>query len=268
MRIVIISGSHPRHLYVIEKMLQTGQVVGIVLMQRENMIQEAPFNIDAHTKELYEKHFKLRVEMEDKYFEKKDIRDLKIDVPVLTIPREELNDYKVESFINSVSGNCIFSYGPDIIKDHILNTVDHMAFNLHGGLSPWYKGAATMFWPFYFLEPNYVGATLHYMTRKIDGGRIVHHSVPKLEYGDCMHEVACKTIVKAAKDVAIIFERMGKGEKFNGIEQKKNGKLFLEKDWRAEHLYLIYDYYEDKIVDAYLDGTISVQNEPSLISVF
>lgn len=266
MKIVIISGSHPRHLFVIERMLETGLIGGIVLMQRENMIEETPANIDKHTKELYERHFKLRAETEDKYFERKEICDLKIDVPLLQIQREELNYYKVENFIRSVSGDCIFSYGPDLIKNNILDIVDNLAFNLHGGLSPWYKGAATMFWPFYFLEPNYVGTTLHYITCKIDAGNIIHHSVPKLEYGDCMHEVACKAVVKAADDAKIIFERIGKGEKIKSYEQKKNGKLFLEKDWRPEHLHLIYDFYEDKIVDAYLNKEINIDNEPQLIS--
>lgn len=266
MNIVIISGSHPRHIFVIKRMLETGLISGIILMQRENMVEKPPVNIGNHTYQLFERHFKLRAEMEDKYFGDKEISDLKIDIPMLRIQREELNSYKVENFIRSISGSCIFSYGPDLIRNNILNTVDNLAFNLHGGLSPWYKGAATMFWPFYFLEPNYVGTTLHYITPKIDAGNIVHHSVPKLEYGDCMHEVACKAVVKAANDIKIIFERMGRGEMFKGYEQKKNGKLFLEKDWRPEHLRFIYDFYEDKIVDAYLKKEISIDNEPQLIS--
>ncbi len=60
---------------------------------------------------------------------------------------------------------------------------------------------------------------------------------------------------------------MADGEKFPGVEQKKNGKLFLEKDWRPEHLRLIYDTYEDKIVDLWFDGEISRENNPELISV-
>lgn len=145
--------------------------------------------------------------------------------------------------------------------------MNDFAFNLHGGLSHWYKGAATMFWPFYFLEPNYVGTTLHYITRKIDAGNIVQHTVPKLEHGDCMHEVACKAIVAATGDVMKVMQKMNAGEVFLGVEQQKNGKLFLERDWRPEHLRLIYDLYEDKIVDLYLNGEIGQGNEPKLVSV-
>lgn len=38
MRVVLVSGSHPRHLYVLNKVMETGLVAGIVLMRREKMI--------------------------------------------------------------------------------------------------------------------------------------------------------------------------------------------------------------------------------------
>ncbi len=267
MKIVIISGSHPRHLYVVNKMLETGLVVGLVLMQREQMVEDTPEFLSLHIKKLYEKHFRLRAEMEDKYFGQTEITQIMGDVPLLKIPRTNLNDVKVEKFIRKVGADCIFSYGPDLLKDNILSTVNDFAFNLHGGLSHWYKGAATMFWPFYFLEPNYVGTTLHYITRNIDSGNIVQHTGAKLEHGVCIHEVACKAIVAATRDVVRVMQKMNKGEVFPGVEQRKNGKLFLERNWRPEHLRLIYDLYEDKIVDLYLDGEINKGNEPKLISV-
>ena len=267
MKIVIISGSHPRHLYVVKKVMETGLVSGLVLMQRESMVSAVPTSIVGHTRELYEKHFKLRADMEEKYFGTLIPEKICRDIPVLEISSTELNSIRVEQFIKQVSGDCIFTYGPDLLKDNILNIVNSFAFNLHGGLSHWYKGAATMFWPFYFLEPNYVGTTLHYITRKIDAGNIVQHSVPKLAYGDCMHEVACKAVVAGAEDAKRVFECMGRGIIYSGIQQKKTGKLFLEKDWRPEHLHLIYDLYEDKIVDMYLNGEISKENEPKIIRV-
>lgn len=267
MRLVIISGSHPRHLYVVNRMIETGLVAGLVLMRREQMIESVPSFLTQHIKELYEKHFRLRAEMEDGYFGQTDVMQIRGKVPIQEIARTELNDIKVEKFIKEVRADCIFSYGPDLLKDNILSAVNDFAFNLHGGLSHWYKGAATMFWPFYFLEPNYVGTTLHYITRKIDAGNIIQHTVPKLEYGDGMHEVACKAIVTATEDVMKIMQRMNMGEVFPGIEQQKNGKLFLERDWRPEHLRLIYDLYEDKIVDLYLNGEIGQSNEPKLVSV-
>lgn len=144
-------------------------------------MDDTPKFLAGHLRELYEHHFRLRADIEEKYFGNVADKNIDYGVPVLEIGREELNDKKVEKFIKDISGECIFSYGPDLFKENILECVDCFALYLHGGLSPWYKGAATMFWPFYFLEPNYVGTTLHYITKKIDAGDIIHQTVPKLE---------------------------------------------------------------------------------------
>lgn len=265
MNIIVISGSHLRHIYVLKKMVEAGLVQGIVLMRRENMILTPPDTLSPQMRELFLRHFHLRDRMEQKYFGDSNDNRIFNAVPSIEIDRTELNSPKVEAFIKENHGDCIFTYGPDLLKNNILNLVNGFAVNLHGGLSPWYKGAATMFWPFYFLEPNFVGTTLHYITSKIDAGKIIHHTVPELARGDCMHEVACKAIVAAADDAVRIFRQIQKGVRFDGVEQKKNGKLFLDKDWRPEHLRLIYDLYEDKIVDLFLSGEISVDNNPALI---
>lgn len=265
MKVVVVSGSHPRHLYVVNKLLETGFVAGVVLMKREEMILEVPEGIKGHTRELYIQHFNLRMEMESLYFGESSIINASESIPVLEIERDELNSIKVEQFIRKIGADCLFSYGPDLFKENILDCVDGFALNLHGGLSPWYKGAATMFWPFYFLEPNYVGTTLHYITKKIDAGNIVHQSVPVLEHGDTMHKVACKAIVAATADICNVINYMSKHGRPEGEMQKKTGKLFLERDWRPDHLHLVYDLYEDKIVDKFLDGEIIKKEDPHLV---
>ena len=44
------------------------------------------------------------------------------------------------------------------------NIVQKKNLNLHLGLSPWYKGSATLFWPFYFLQPNYSTPRIVFIT--------------------------------------------------------------------------------------------------------
>ena len=51
-----------------------------------------------------------------------------------------------------------------------------------------------------------------------------------------------------------------------GVKQSGYGKVFLAKDWRAEHLRLIYEVFEDRVVDAAIDGHISGR-QPDLVSV-
>src|SRR5690606_20697683 len=124
-------------------------------------------------------------------------------------------------------------------------------WNIHGGLSPWFRGSITMSWPFYMLRPNWTGMTLHYLSPKLDGGDIVHHSVPTLEYGDGIHDVACKAVRQMAEDLTRILELHAVGQPLPKEPQRTAGKLFLASDWTPQTLRLIYQTFNNDIVDAY-----------------
>ena len=265
----MIIGSHPRHAYVARRMSEVSNFVGIVIQKREKFNRDIPEKIDESLMCLYKKHFELRAEKEAIYFGgDENFEYIKKNHNYLEIEQKDLNSLETVSFLESLHADILISYGPNLIADEILNLYNDNAYNIHGGLSPWYKGSATMFWPFYFLEPNYVGTTIHHITSKIDAGKIIHQVVPKLCYGDTMHDVSCKAIVATCDDfkkLIYAFEREGHLE---GTIQKGNGKLFLVKDWRPEHLRLIYETYQDSIVDLFLNGKINQNNNPKLIRAF
>ena len=47
--------------------------------------------------------------------------------------------------------------------------------NLHGGLSPWYRGADSTFWALYNCEIQRGGCTIHLIDRAIDAGGLIAH---------------------------------------------------------------------------------------------
>ena len=52
----------------------------------------------------------------------------------------------------------------------------------------------------------------------------------------------------------------------SGMIQKSSGKIFRSLDWRPDHLKIIYEQYQDKIVDLTISKEISGRI-PKLISV-
>ena len=140
------------------------------------------------------------------------------------------------------------------------------SINLHSGLAPYYKGTACNFWPFYFLEPNWAGMTFHLLSNKLDSGKILHHTIPRLNLKDNIHDVSCKAQLKSFKDSLKIIKKI---KEKNIKEHKVNlsGKLFLKKDFKPEHLRIIYNLYNDNIVKMYLQKKLG-KTKPKTFSIY
>lgn len=266
-KIVIMIGSHLRHLYVADLLKKAGRLAGVIIEEREVFLPSPPEDIPEHDKENFRLHFKKRDEAEKKAFGNLSVEDIQKDIPHLSVTESTLNGDKVVEFLKSHPADYLFTYGVHKIEDRIIKLYEGKCFNIHGGLSPWYRGNTTLFWPFYFLKPNWAGMTIHRLTRKLDGGEILHHSVPELAYGDGIHDVACKAVKKVAGDIIEILKAADEGKELECYPQKSAGKLFMSRDWTPQTLRLIYDVFDDKIVDRYLEGELT-RDDPNLISFF
>ena len=176
--------------------------------------------------------------------------------------KEDFYSKKVGEVINKAKPDLCFITGIPILKEKLLKILPKHTINLHMGLIPYYKGSITMFWPFYFLEPTMAGTTYHIIDKYVDTGEILHQNRPKLSYNDGLHDVACKALVDAHADIDNVVDKIIYRIK-NKVKIKKDpslrytGKLYLKSDWKPEMLKIIYEYYNDKIVNLYLDKKIN-----------
>lgn len=258
-KIILMCGSHMRHMGIANELYKCGRLGAMVIEEREDFMPEPPAGLIEHDRQNFIMHFKKRDEAEMKYFGNIDFEKMQQDVPTLRVSKEELNSEKVINFIKNVDADMLISYGVHMLSEDVIACYPNRSFNIHGGLSPWYRGCITLFWPFYFLKPNQAGMTIHRLTQRLDGGEVLHHSVPKLEKGDTLHEVACKAVVQVGKDLCEILKRVDNGAELKCIPQKTAGKLFVSSDWNAQHLRVVYDMFDDKIVDMFLNGELEKQ---------
>ena len=266
MKIVWIGGNHPRHLFYLSKINDIFPISGTIIETRESgtssRIPNIPENLNENDQKNFITHFENRYKAEEKYFSNFNIPSCS-----LSITKEELNSNKTLEFIQSISPDIVLTFGCHMIKDPLISKLPINTINLHGGLSPRYRGVATMFWPFYFLEPDHVGTTFHYLSSEPDAGTIIHQSIPKLKKGDKIHDVACKAIISASEDIVKLLSLMDKNGTWKKFEQPTSGKNFLYQDFRPEHLRVIYDLFNDDIVDQFLSGKIK-SSPPKLITQF
>lgn len=264
MRILLLTGSHPRHFYLVNKLASTGKVVGHVIEQREEFIPSPPDELNKQDKVNFIRHFEERAICEKKYFSGHE--NINSSINTYQVTNDTLNSEQTISWVLSQKPDLVISYGIHKLTSDFLNRLMCPAFNIHGGLSPWFKGNITLFWPFYLLKPNWAGMTIHVLSSRLDAGDILHHSVPELEYGDGIHDVSCKSVIQVSNDFYHIIEKIPLTE-WTLVPQKGNGKLFTSTDWTPQHLRLIYNQFDNNIVDAYLNGELT-KSSPNLVKAF
>ena len=262
MNILLIIGDHLRHKKFLEILSNKVKISCVIMEKRENSIPNANFINNKIDKKNFIKHFKNREIAEKKYFKLKKIKN---DTEIISIKniKEKQNDCK--KILNRINPDIVFTFGVSLIPPKLLKIMPKYSINLHSGLAPYYKGAACNFWPFYFLEPNWVGMTFHLLSKKLDSGNILHHTTPKLNIKDNIHDVSCKAQLKSFKESLKIINLIKK-KKIKEHKLNLNGKLFLKKDFKPEHLRIVYNLYKDDIVKYYLQNKIH-KTKPKVISI-
>ena len=99
---------------------------------------------------------------------------------IYTSGQNSINNVEYVEQIKLLSPDVIAVCGCSILKCDILNIPKVAALNLHGGLSQQYRGIWTTLWACYNNEPEYVGATVHHVSPRIDDGDIVYQGRPEI----------------------------------------------------------------------------------------
>ena len=264
MRVVVITGSHRRHAWFTARLAERFTIASVVAMPREGSVPQPPDGTGPHDRENFVRHFRLRDEAEEATFG--DERDVFDAVPTLPIARDGLNGPDVADHVRDVDADACVVFGADILREPLVSALPPLTMNVHLGVSPWYRGTATLFWPFYNLEPHWAGATLHRITPQVDAGPILATCHPPLRRGDGIHDVATRTVVSALDGVAACLDLAASGRTLTEHPQRTAGRLYLTRHFRPEHLRINYDLFDDRMVDAHLEGFIGQHRGPVPVS--
>ena len=266
MKVLLISGSHPRHQSVHSQILENFDICGMVVYEREELIPPPPEGIHQRDSNNFIRHFAERYETEKYYFGKSSYKQKYAGINRIDCNSpDEFNSVRVSQFVEKLNADICIIFGTCLIKEPLFSALPENKVNIHLGLSPWYKGSATLFWPFYNLQPNHAGATIHQIVAAADAGPIIHQSIPELKKGDGIHDVGAKTVIQASHDMIKLLKKFEEDGKFIEVMQKKIGRLYLSTQFRPEHLRVIYDLYENKMVDEFLNGNLT-NPSPKLIT--
>jgi len=228
MNIALLTSNHLRHKYIASRIAKKLSLKVIVSEQKSNSIEDT-VSYDDEDKQLLNKHFKDREMSEMFYF---GGNTFPLVDELVEIEHGKINSEEIISLLKKHEIDCILLFGTSIIKPMILNLFHNKVINLHLGLSPYYKGSGTNFFPIVNKDFECIGATVHLATAEVDAGAILKQFRPEIEEGDTIHSIGNKVIRKAGE----IYPEI--------VEQYLNGKIILQpqNECDKEKVYRIKDF--------------------------
>ena len=174
------------------------------------------------------------------------------------IKRGGFSDKDFLEEIKELNPQLILVYGTSLLKGEIINKFRNKIINVHLGLSPYYRGSGTGYFPFVNNEPEYCGATFMFLDEGIDTGRIIHQIRPNIYPRDSFHLLSIRflkdifdTYVSIIENYSTIQEPL----KF-GTGQNKTNKYYKRSDFNLENLYQLWKYFKSSSLKQYLDNKI------------
>lgn len=240
LRIMILCGRSPRHFYVANRLCRAAEVTAIV----------------HETSGYWDKKDKLRRNLKPAVFWHKGwrwLRDrrryrgnqearfffgdakLALERPDLVHEVPHINHPDLLALAERLNPDVIAVFGTSLIKGLLLKNKRWKILNLHGGLSPNYRGADCTFWALYNGEPDQIGCTLHFIDEGIDTGNLIAHVCPEIREDDDELTLFWRAVRDSAEIYAESLQRIARGEQL-GLPQPGRGRLYRVKDrgWRHE----------------------------------
>lgn len=231
MKLLVLKGSSPRHEYFAERL---AEIPGVEILELtphrlgvgrlKKMLFRQPKTFFARVGK-YAAYAMMRWNRRERSFfgvqggvERENVTKRKV---------ESLNDADAIAIAKKYAPDMIASFGIPIISDELIAVPKWGAVNLHGGISPEYKGGNTIFWPLLQGKPEMAGATLHYMVAKVDSGRLIAKVYPELDAYDDECSASCKTFKYATDEFVRLVEwARDNGRLPEGIEQVGESHLY------------------------------------------
>jgi folate-dependent phosphoribosylglycinamide formyltransferase PurN len=249
MRAILLTSTFRRHVYVANTVAAGCDLAGV--WQEEKTFRPERYAQDAADEAVIQRHFAARDESEARYFVSDSALRLKAGAAHRRVAAGGCSDPAEVALMMGARPDVVLVFGTGILREPLLSAFDGRIINIHLGLSPYYRGAGTNFWPLVNREPEYVGATIHYLDAGIDTGPIISHARPSIDRGDGPHDLGNKTIVAAAQALLRAAAAHTSGIT-RAVPQWGGGRLYQRKDFSAGAVRTMCRHFDSGMIDEYL----------------
>ena len=247
-KILLITGTQNRHLSLAAEIISEFDVDWIQY-ERRLVPQEEGNNLNHEENVFLQTHLNNLKEDEIKAIGKFDLEELSKKLTfkqrrLLKIKdRKDLNSQSTINWVKEGKYNISIDYGSGILEQRLLEAINCNVINIHGGISPYFKGSSTLLYALLLSQPELAGMTVHNIDSGIDSGDIYRHILPRLDINMSPTEVfaACQ------KQLIVEINEIIRGiisKKYLPHKQSKYGRTFMARDFRIEMLKNLYINFE------------------------
>ncbi|MBC8107322.1 MAG: methionyl-tRNA formyltransferase [Anaerolineae bacterium] len=177
MRITVFTSNQPRHVSLIESLSTIADEVFTI--QECNTVFPGQVDDFFRKSPVMQDYFSRVIGAEREVFGAPRF-PARSNVRQLPIKMGDLSRLDVESLAPAMQADIFIVFGASYIKGTLCDAlVERRAINIHMGVSPQYRGSSTNFWAMYDRRPEFVGATIHLLSKGLDSGPILFHALPK-----------------------------------------------------------------------------------------
>lgn len=268
LRVAILTGTETRHRYFVNSVARAAEVVAVGYQDTGYHPADAAAKLaDDASAAIVKKHFDERVRQEQLYFgHDGDWLSDGRNCAVRRFDPATLSSAESVAFLQQREAEVVVVYGTTLIKPPLLDRFAGRMINMHLGLSPYYRGTATNFYPLVNEEPQFVGATIHLIDPGIDSGAILHHARPEITADDMPHTLGCKAILRGIEAMIQSLREFESGT-ITAVPQWSvaHARLYLRKDYHPSQVVRLYELIEDGLFPKYVARASKVRDAFRLV---
>jgi len=221
MKITVLTSNQPRHISLIESLASIADEVFAV--QECKTVFPGEVEDFFRCSEIMREYFSHVIASEKDIFGRPRFIE-RGNVNQLAIRPGDLNRLGREGLQPALDSDVYVVFGSSFIKGELCDfLLENRALNIHLGTSPYYRGSSCNFWAMYDRRPDYVGATIHLLSKGLDSGPMLFHALPKAQA--CDPFMVGMLAVKAAHTGLIHYLKSGEIWNMSTVDQDKSCEI-------------------------------------------
>ena len=250
-RIVILTGAELRHTF-FRLFLAQSEGIEVVRSYCEGTQKSLASQVEeTGENDARRSHVALRQQSEEDFFSLY-VENTRDDSRPVFLPKGEVNAPHHGQEIIDSQPDLLVAYGCSLIRDPLLSSFRGRFLNVHLGLSPYYRGVGTNFWPLVNREPEFVGATFMHLDAGVDTGEVIHQMRPRIFAGDSPSSIGNRLIRDMARVYRDIVLRFDELKRMPQLPPPAQARVYRRRDFSADAVGTLYANFRGELISQYL----------------